>query len=72
MSYYEQLIKNIGKAMKKHPRSVVAMNSENFKVVATGKDSRKLNRQLNKLKKTGGESVPVIFQKPSEDAVWIL
>ena len=72
MNYYEQLIKNIGKAMKKHPRSIVAMNSENFKIVATGKDSKKLSRQLNKIEKTDGESVSVIFQKPSENAVWIL
>lgn len=72
MSYYEELIKNIGKAMKKHPRSVVAMNSENFKVVATGKDSKKLSRQLKRIKSPDDESVSVIFQKPSESAVWIL
>ncbi|HEY3761763.1 MAG TPA: hypothetical protein VGN23_08445 [Verrucomicrobiae bacterium] len=72
MSYYEQLIRNMGKAMRKHPRSVVAMNSESFKVVATGKNSKELNRRLNKVKKTDGEGISVIFQKPGANTVWIL
>jgi hypothetical protein len=72
MSYYEQLIKNIGRAMKKHPRSVVAMNSENFRVMATAKDSKRLSHKLNRMTKTDNAGVPVIFQKPGKSAVWIL
>jgi hypothetical protein len=70
MSYYQELVKNIGKAMRKHPRSVVAMDSKSFKVMATGKNSAALSQKLNRGKAT--ENVSVIFQKPSAGAVWIL
>jgi hypothetical protein len=70
MRYYEELVKKIDKAMKAHPRKTVVMDADTFKVLATGKDAAKLGGKFRS--KRGRNARAVIFQKPDEDAVWIL
>jgi len=69
MNYYEELVKRVGKAMRKHPQSTVVMDAGSFRVVAMGRNSRQLSRKL-RARKRGG--VAVVFEQPREDAVWIL
>ena len=70
MTYYEQLIKHMDKSMKAHPRSTVVMDSDSFKVVASGRDTKKLTRKLKRAKARDG--ISVVFQQPAENAVWVL
>ena len=70
MKYYNELIANIGRSMKAHPRSTVVMDAGNFKVIAAAKDPKKLAR---KLKRTlAGPATTVVFEQPDEKAIWIL
>ena len=48
MTYYENLIKHVHAAMKKHPRSPVAMTTDTFEVVAAGKNVRKMASAIRK------------------------
>lgn len=70
MTYYEKLVREINKSMEEHPLSMVVMDSSNFKVIATGKDTNEVSRKVNKSK--GSHGISVVFQRPSDNAVWIL
>jgi len=70
MSYYEQLVKHVERSMNRHPSSTVVMDSDTFKVLATGKSAKTLARRLRKVK--GAQGIPVVFQRISDNAVWIL
>ena len=70
MKYYEQLIQHMDRSMQAHPRSMLVMDADTFKIIARGRNTRKLTRQLRR----GGarHGVTVVFQRPDESAVWIL
>jgi len=70
MKYYNELIANIGKSMKAHPRSTVLMDAESFRVIAAAKDPKKLTRRLKRAQ--AGRGHTVVFQQPDEKAIWIL
>ncbi len=72
MRYYDELIRQIDKSMKAHPRSTVVMDADTFKVLATGKDAAKLTRQLRRKQMGGRRARTVVFEQPDEHAVWIL
>ena len=50
MSYYQNLINHMEKCMRLHPNSAIVMDSDTFKVVATGKDKKILARRMKKAK----------------------
>ncbi len=50
MSYYQNLINHMEKCMRLHPDSTIVMDSDTFKVVATGKDKKTLARRMKKAK----------------------
>jgi len=69
MNYYEKLVRKMDQSMKAHPRSAMAMDMTNFKIVAKGSNIKSLHGKLSAAK----SAVPtVIFQKPSPGAAWIL
>ena len=70
MTYYENLVRHIEKSMNAHPRSMVVMDASSFKVLATGQDTKKLAQKLRRGKLD--QHLSVVFQKPDENAVWIL
>jgi len=70
MSYYQNLINHMEKCMRLHPDSAIVMDSDTFKVVATGKDTKTLARRMKKAKSVTG--IPVLFQRTKANAVWIL
>ena len=70
MSYYERLKRHVERSMKRYPDSTVVMDSDTFKIVATGKDIPTLKRRLKKAHQTPKK--PVVFQRIKDDAVWIL
>lgn len=70
MKYYQELIKHMGRSMKAHPRSTVVMDSGSFKIIARGRNITNLTRKLGRAKTEHG--VPVIFQLPEKNVVWIL
>jgi hypothetical protein len=70
MSYYEKLVRHIEKSMNAHPRSTVVMDASTFKILATGRDTKKLARKLRRSKTD--QRVSVVFQKPDAGEVWIL
>ena len=65
MTYYENLIKHVHAAMEKHPRSPVVMTTDTFRVVASGKNTRKLAVAIKKYGALG--RMTAVFQKPSEN-----
>lgn len=69
MSYYNQLIRQIGKAMSANPHSTVVMDYGSQKVLAKGTDPKKVSRKLKAL--GNGKRISIVFQKPKENAVWI-
>jgi hypothetical protein len=70
MSYYQNLINHMEKCMRLHPDSAIAMDSDTFEVIATGKDTKTLARRMKKAKSITG--IPVLFQRTKANAVWIL
>jgi hypothetical protein len=70
MTYYEQLVKHVERSMNQHPGSTVVMDSNTFKVVATGKSAGTLARRMKRAKPLTG--IPVVFQHINDNAVWIL
>jgi len=70
MKYYEELIKQMGRSMRAHPRSTVVMDSGSLKVIASGRNTTELTRKVNRAKT--GRGVAVVFQRPDDKAVWIL
>jgi hypothetical protein len=70
MTYYEQLVKHVERSMNQHPGSTIVMDSNTFKVVATGKNARTLARRMRRAKPLTG--IPVVFQHVRDNAVWVL
>jgi hypothetical protein len=70
MTYYETLLQQVGKSMKKHPHSTMVMDYGSLKVVASGVNTKKLGERMRHKKTISG--VSVVFQRPSEKAVWVL
>jgi hypothetical protein len=70
MTYYEQLIGKMGKAMAKHPNSTIAMTSDTFEIIGASKDPAKLSAQMSKKLKHG--QVPAIFERMPKNQTWIL
>ncbi|MEI6564266.1 MAG: hypothetical protein WCO42_08205 [bacterium] len=69
MTYYENLIKHVHTAMKKHPRSPIVMTTDTFEVVASGKNIRKLSSAIKKYGDQG--RLTAVFQKPSANQTFI-
>jgi hypothetical protein len=69
MTYYEKLIKHVHAAMEQHPRSPVVMTTDTFKVVASGKNIRKMAVAIKKYGAQG--RMTAVFQKPSESQTFI-
>ncbi len=70
MNYYEELVRQIDKSMKAHPRSTVVMDSGSFKIIAAGRNTRAVARKLKRTKPGRGTSV--VFKGLDKKAVWIL
>lgn len=70
MTYYEQLVKEMNRSMAAHPQSTVVMDYGSRKVVATGRDLQKMRRKIHAQK--SADRVSIIFQKPKDNAVWVL
>ena len=70
MTYYEELMMQMDKAMDQHPRSTVAMAADTFEVIAVGRDIRKVASKMRGRLKP--HQVPVIFQRPKKNDTWIL
>ena len=69
MTYYENLIKHVHAAMKKHPRSPVAMTTDTFEVVAAGKNVRKMAAAIRKGNARG--RTMAVFQMPNANQTFI-
>lgn len=69
MSYYNQLVREIDKAMSANPHSTVVMDYGSQKVLARGTNPDKVSRKLKAL--GNGSRISVVFQKPKDKAVWI-
>jgi len=69
MTYYENLIKHVHAAMKKHPRSPVAMTTDTFEVVAAGKNVRKMASAIRKGNARG--RTMAVFQMPNANQTFI-
>lgn len=69
MTYYDNLIRHVHAAMKKHPRSPVVMTTDTFEVVATGRNVRKMATAIRKCGDQGRTTA--VFQKPSADQTFI-
>jgi len=70
VSYYEQLIAKVDSAMQRHPHSTIAMASDTFEILASGKDPDKVARRMRARLKAG--QVPMIFRRPRKGETWIL
>ncbi len=70
MKYYNELIANIGRSMKAHPRSTVLMDADSFRIIAVAKDPKKLTGKFKRA--LAGRGHTVVFKQPDERAVWIL
>ena len=70
MTYYEQLVREMDKSMAAHPQSTVVMDYGSRKIVAAGRDLEKMSRKI--LAQKSPDRVSIIFQKPKDNAVWIL
>jgi len=68
MTYYEKLVRSMGKSMAAHPRSTIVMDANTFEVVATGTDANRLARRLKKLR---SQNV-VVFQRPNPNHILVL
>lgn len=69
MTYYENLIRHVHAAMRKHPRSPVAMTTDTFKVVASGKNVRKMAKAIREGRARG--RTMAVFQMPDVDQTFI-
>ena len=69
MSYYDRLVEHVQAAMKKYPRTPVVMMTDNFEVVNTGKNARKIASVIRKCRTQG--RVPVVFQRPNENRTFV-
>jgi hypothetical protein len=69
MTYYDTLVKNMHAAMKKHPRSPVVMTTDNFEVLATGRNERKIASIIRKCRSQG--RILTVFQKPDENQTFV-
>ena len=69
MNYYETLIVAISKSMELHPKSAMAMDMSNFKVIAKGNTFETLSKKMSG--KTQAANT-IVFQKPSQKVSWIL
>ena len=69
MTYYETLVKHVHAAMKKHPRSPVVMTTDNFQIVATGGNARKIASAIWRCRARG--RVTAVFQKPDENQTFV-
>ncbi len=70
MKYYNELIANIGKSMKAHPRRTVLMDANSFRIIAVAKDPKKLTGTLRRALDERGHTV--VFEQLDEKAIWIL
>ena len=69
MTYYETLVDEINRSMKKNPRSAMIMDMGNFEIIAKAPNLKSLSEKVPGLPK--GTST-VIFQKRNQKAAWIL
>src|SRR5215470_12237091 len=70
MTYYEQLVRAMEKAMERHPHSTMVMDYSTRKIVAKGSNTEKVLREFRK--KSSGKGLPIIFRKPKANTVWVL
>jgi len=70
MKYYHELVANIGRSMKAHPRSTVLMDADSFRVIAAARDPEKLAGKLKRA--LAGQGHMVVFRQPDKRAIWIL
>lgn len=69
MTYYEDLVKHVHAAMKRHPRTPVVMSTDNFKIIATGTNGRKIASLVRKCRAEG--RVPAVFQKAAANHTFV-
>ena len=69
-NYYAELIANIGKSMKAHPRSTVLMDADSFKVIGAARNPTRLSAKFKRA--LAGRRQTVVFQGPDKKAIWIL
>jgi hypothetical protein len=69
MTYYDNLIRHVHAAMKKHPRSPVVMTTDTFEVIATGRNVHKMASTIRRYGDKG--RMTAVFQKPSSDQTFI-
>ena len=69
MTYYDNLVKHVHAAMQKHPGTPVVMATDNFKIVATGTNRRKIAALVRKCRAEG--RIPAVFQKPTANQTFI-
>lgn len=69
MTYYENLIKHVHSVMKRHPGSPVAMTTDTFEVVASGKNVRKMAAAIRKGNARG--RTMAVFQMPNSSQTLI-
>jgi Tfp pilus assembly PilM family ATPase len=67
MAYYEKLVRNVNRSMKKYPRSAVAMDVDTFQLVAKAASLAALEKKLRS--RLSGSTL--IFQKPGRRPAWI-
>lgn len=70
MTYYMKLVRHAAAAMKKYPRSTVALDAEDFGVLARSRRSAKVAKCARKAVAMG--RTPVIVEKPRHAETWIL
>ena len=69
MTYYDSLVKHVRAAMKEHPRSLIVMATDNFQIVVTGGNARKIVSAMRKCRAQG--RVTAVFQKPDESRTFV-
>jgi hypothetical protein len=70
MTYYDQLVREMGKSMDRHPQSTMVMDYGSRKIVAMGANTAKISQKVKTRKADG--SISIVFRRPKENAIWIL
>jgi hypothetical protein len=69
MTYYENLVRHVDAAMRKHPRTPVVMSTHDFKVIGTGRTSRRIAQLVKKCRAEG--YVPAVCQRLDPDRTFV-
>jgi len=70
MTYYMNLVRHATAAMEKYPLSTVALDAEDFSILAKSSKSAKVAKSARKAVAQG--RTPVIVEKPRHAETWIL